>query len=435
MKWSPIWTKSHFLEYVKKINIENHAGVSLGIECILQYGTGETQTTTTLTDNQPKFKLNSSKLLSKLYIRAKYNGEIASMVDEYGPAHMNNLINNVLAKVKEACHAKSDKMHQDALWKATALLIALPESNRKLLHCIASSQLDLFTEEAMNTAVSCWQWLITAKPHLEIRFLQEMIAAWSYTVQKRMGLFSVDEEGTSPLAASEGEDLRSQAPFITPHKVWVQFISGLIEEWKYNSYEKVEMLATLIHHSLPMNVGSSNPCQSRHISAVGVRFQLLQCGLTLLQGDALPKSIAKNVLRERIYYSCLDYFCRPISCPTQPLSQLKEDITILIKFWHTMSSDKKYLKVSHVFDLDLGTTQSMSSMEMNKPDIGRMQTGWINTVPLSNSTATLSKRSTKVTKRVPDAENFVKCYLKKRNLIRELLVSFVCVLIIIIFDF
>lgn len=173
--------------------------------------------------------------------------------------------------------------------------------------------------------------------------------------------------------------------------------------------------------------------------------RLLQCGLLLLQGDILPKSLAKNVLRERIYCSCLDYFCRPLNCPTHSSTDLRDDITILFKFWHTMYSDKKYLKASHVggnffiveynfsivlylcfvLDLDLGNSTSFTSIpsnELTKPaEYNRPATGWINTVPLSSSSATLSKRSAK-SKRVPMADNFVKCYIKKRNLILELLV-------------
>lgn len=77
-----------------------------------------------------------------------------------------------------------------------------------------------------------------------------------------------------------------------------------------------------------------------------------------------------------------------------------------------------------LLDLDLGTSTTINNMqtpEMAKPgDFNRPATGWINTVPLSSSTATLSKRSTK-SKRTPTADNFVKCYMKKRNLILELL--------------
>lgn len=78
-------------------------------------------------------------------------------------------------------------------------------------------------------------------------------------------------------------------------------------------------------------------------------------------------------------------------------------------------------------DIDLASSSvplsSIHSNELAKPsDFSKSNSGWINTVPLSNSTATLSRKSAK-SRRVPMADNFVKCYLKKRNLILDLLVS------------
>lgn len=78
-------------------------------------------------------------------------------------------------------------------------------------------------------------------------------------------------------------------------------------------------------------------------------------------------------------------------------------------------------------DIDLGANSVPSSViqsnEIPKStDFSKSNSGWINTVPLSNSTATLSRKSAK-SRRVPMADNFVKSYLKKRNLILDLLVS------------
>lgn len=77
-------------------------------------------------------------------------------------------------------------------------------------------------------------------------------------------------------------------------------------------------------------------------------------------------------------------------------------------------------------DIDLGSSSVTPSLiqtnELAKPSDFKQTSGWINTVPLSNSTATLSRKSAK-SRRVPLADNFVKSYLKKRNLILDLLVS------------
>ncbi|CAH1183299.1 unnamed protein product [Phaedon cochleariae] len=425
MKWAPQWTRSHIQEYTNQIPTAGawpHTGLSMALESVLQWGPPNPYSaplSTNTLEKRPKcVKSDSSKLMSTSAMRSKYTGEVTGMLSVYDDRP--SLADLILKRVWSACKDRSDPLHRDALWQATALLISTTELNRNLLHCIAWSQVELFTVEAMRTAVDCWQWLITSKPELEVRFLQEMVSAWKYTVQKRLGLFSVSKNQTSPLAAYEGCTLEPDNPFVKPHGIWVQFICELVETLKYSSYEKVEMIASLIHNSLAMSVGSEPPSQTRCVSAIGVHFKLLSCGLSLLQGDILPKSLAKNVLRERIYCSCLDYFCKPVTCPTQ--SELRDDITTLVKFWQNLHSDKKYLKASDVGDLDLGPTgPSVHNNELAKPsDYNKATSGWINTMPLSTSTATLSRRSAK-SRKVPVADNFVKCYLKKRNLILELL--------------
>ncbi|KAK5638099.1 hypothetical protein RI129_012394 [Pyrocoelia pectoralis] len=433
MNWAPQWTPSYIEEYLNQIpwsGMWHHAGLALGIESVLQHkslnATSAVLNVNILERRPNCVKSDASKFASAINLRSKYNGEVAGMLYVLGPESRLELTEKLMLNVWSACKEKSDSIHQEALWRATAMLISNPVLSRKLLHCIASSQVELFTAKAMRTAVECWQWLVTARPDLEMRFLQDMISAWNCTVQKRLGLFSVAPAEVNPLAVHEGCKLEPNPPFVKPHGIWLQFISDMIDIAKYNSYEKVEMLATLIHRSLSMTVGSNPPSQTRDVSAVGVRFKLLACGLSLLQGDVLPKSLAKNVLRERIYCSCLDYFCRPVRCPTQEAGELRKDITTLIRFWQNMHTDKKYLKASDVGDLDLGTpgtslTVSLHTPEMARPnEFNRPTTGWINTVPLSSSTATLSKRSTK-SKHIPIADNFVKCYIKKRNLILELL--------------
>lgn len=125
----------------------------------------------------------------------------------------------------------------------------------------------------MTTAVECWLWLVTARPDLELRFLQEMVSAWNCTVQKRLGLFSTGLTEDYALNAHEGCKLEPSPPFVKPHGIWVQFISEMVETAKYSSHEKVEMLAMLIHRSLTMNVGGKPPAQTRDVSAIGVRFK------------------------------------------------------------------------------------------------------------------------------------------------------------------
>lgn len=437
MRWAAQSTRSHILEYINQIpnGIHHHTGLALAVDAALEYmGPNTTSASLSMStlEKRPRCVKTDSKLIPLLNLRSKYAGEVTGILDFtaiHDSQERDDIIEGFINDVWEACKLKDDEKHQGALWRATALLVKMPVLNRKLLQCIASSQVEIFTTKAMTTAVECWQWLLTARPDIELRFIQEMCSAWNCSIQKKLGLFSYDDEEDSPLACYEGCQLEPRGPFVRPHGIWVQFITELVDTSRYSSAEKVEMLAALLHRSLDMTVGTQRPCQTRHVAAVGVRFKLLACALSLLQGDVLPKGLAKNVLRERIYLNCLDYFCQPQKCPTQSGDQLREDISTLTKFWQNMHSDRKYLKESIVGDFDVYRPQlplspSVQQTELTRAgEFTRPASGWINTVPLAtSSTNTLSKRSAKTTaKRPQDTEVFVRSYMKKRNLILELL--------------
>lgn len=229
MKWAPEWTTSHIQEYTKQVpesNIWHHAGLSLASESIMQFSPFNEQSASlsiNTLEKRPKCVKNDlSKVISVLNMRSKYMGEVAGMLKVYTEDGRKKLIEKILDSIGEACKERSNALFRESLWRATALQISKPELNRMLLHKIAWApvkfsdcfywtridlgvfQVDLFTVEAMSTAVECWKWLITACPHIELRFLQEMIAAWNHAVYKKLGLFSVVEPETSPLAVHEG---------------------------------------------------------------------------------------------------------------------------------------------------------------------------------------------------------------------------------------
>ncbi|RVE42389.1 hypothetical protein evm_012967 [Chilo suppressalis] len=459
MKWAPQSTRSHLQEYLNQVpnsTLWHHCGLALATGALLG-AAGLNRMSAPL----PQSALNkrpscvtqdSAALLAVVSQRSRYAGEVAGAVyaEGGGEAALWRVGSRLQTSLREACAAGSETSHRASLWRATALLVharqhpahahAAPTA-RALLHSVAWSQVELFTEDAVSTAVECWQWLITSRPDLELRLLQEIFAAWLCTVDRKMGLFSKQIEEISPLAAYEGAKLEPRPPFVAPHAVWVRFLCEVAETAKYNSLEKVEMLASLLHRSLPVTVGDTRDHINRHVEAVGVRFRLLSCGLSLLQGDILPRSIARNILRERVYSACLDYFCRGLQCPAKNCNALREDIISLIKFWQLMHSDKKYLKSSDMggeYEL-MGPSSQQSIYTANSPtdnrssvnssDIGsRQTTGWINTVPMSTTTLSsgagsiAGKRSNRSVK--PPAkpqDTFVKDYVRKRNLILELM--------------
>lgn len=153
--------------------------------------------------------------------------------------------------------------------------------------------------------------------------------------------------------------------------------------------------------------------------------------MSLLQGNTIPKSLARNILRERIYSNALDYFCGPQQNPSQTRDALYEDIIILLKFWQTMRSEKKHLVATEMDSFEINQTAhtlsvtktSLDSVSLAGSEVARSTStgtgGWYNTIP--HSTSTLSKRSNR-SKRLPySKDTYDKDYMKKRNLILELL--------------
>ncbi|CAK1590125.1 unnamed protein product [Parnassius mnemosyne] len=458
MKWAPQSTRSHLQEYLNQVpnsTLWHHCGLALATGALLGAAGLNRMSAplprAALDKRPPCVTHDSAALLAVVSQRSRFAGEVSGAVyaEGGGEAAIWRVGAKLHAALREACASGSETAHRAALWRATALLVHARHHTtahvhtaptaRALLHSVAWSQVEIFTEDAVTTAVECWQWLTTARPDLELRLLQEIFAAWQCTVDRKMGLFSKQHEEISPLAAYEGYKLEPRPPFVAPHAVWVRYLCEVADTAKYNSLEKVEMLASLLHRSLPITVGDVRDHINRHVDAAGVRFKLLSCGLSLLQGDILPRSLARNILRERVYSVCLDYFCRGLQCPSKSAGALREDIMSLIKFWQLMHSDKKYLKSSDIgeFDNHPSSQQSIytsnsptdNRSSMNSSDIGsRQTTGWINTVPMSTTTLSsgagsiAGKRSNRSVKPlIKPQDTFVKDYVRKRNLILELM--------------
>lgn len=432
MKWAPNYTRSHLQQYQNQNNMVpvSHREEALAFDSVIRSWLADC-----VSNNKSRTPANcprgTSRFVSVLCLRSKYTGEISgllSVLDEEGKRGLpEKLANDIWDATKE----KNEPKYKGALWRATAYLIpAFDGQTGKLLHAIATSQVELFTEGAVETAVECWQWILTARDDLELSFIREMVTAWQITFEKKIGLFAEENEVTSPLAAYEGCKLVPKPINVKPHLIWLDLLSEMVDTAKYCNRDKVEMLCMLVHRCLPIDKNSK---QTRNVSTVGCRFKLLQCGLSLLQGNTIAKSVSRNILRERIYSHALDYFCAAPMCPSQSRDALLEDITILMTFWQTMRSEKKHLMTSEMSDYDLNaTSQNLSvtksgfapdSISMAGSDVARSSSsgtaGWYNTIP--HSTSTLSKRSIRPKRAIGHKDAYDKDYMKKRNLILELL--------------
>jgi len=476
VKWAPDTMRSHLKEYINNKGDQGstaHAGLGLATECVLSFSS-QNHNSEALTVNyqgsRPNcIKNDTSRFFSSLSQRKAYSGRVSGMMDlaeevaEAGKSGMTRLMNQLIKNVdkmadevknhpdteddlQKALQQKAlDKFH-DSIWKVTALLVHLNNDEttslvpRELWFTVAYLPVKLFRADTMVDIVECWHWILSACPDKELVFVQEMIGAWHYTRSAKLGLFSPDEQDReSPLAPTEDMKLEPKPPNTEPHDIWIKFLQERIEVAKYCSQDQIEMYTELLQKSLGIDVGNKNRkgAMSRHVSAAGTRFRLLNCGMSLLQGDVLPKSLAKHVLRQRIYACSLDFFCYDKEYPVKSGPSLKEDVQILLKFWSMMLSDKKYIKTQIVGDMESIVGEAGPGAAHNFPadirsvssEFARTPTGapghantWSNVVPLGPGTGTLTKRSASRNQRFGNNhDNLVKDYSRKRWLILSLL--------------
>ena len=443
VKWAPRTARTHLIEYITgyqdiSVDIGQHPGLSLAIESA---NINNKDSSGTLPTNIDKWLSNAgaecSEFLASVSIRSRYKGLIRGMVDlltatdDCKERDAYNKLGSLFSKqLRESCNDRDLERHRDLIYKVTALLISSPGCNRELLRVLCWGPLDYFTASTTQTIVACWDWFLAARRDLEIEFALEMVSAWNATIDRKMGLFAEEPVQSDPLAVSDGQQFEANHPPIGAHHVWLRFAIERIEAAKYSDINLVELYSDMLHRSLTMEVGRVK-APSRNMISIGCRFRLLSCGLSLIQGESLPKTISNIVLRERIYRTAIDYFCGPQVCPLQRSADLREDIISLIRFWQGLHSDRKYLKNSIQ-----PAVVSNASMQDNQPSSAdHLRVGWMNTLTLNSSILANPSRDLRnhagqqphlwqgVRKDSVNLESYAKEYSKRRNLILGLLAT------------
>ena len=84
-----------------------------------------------------------------------------------------------------------------------------------------------FSTVVVESAIECWQWLLSSRPGLQLAFMVSMANAWQETVLRKLGIFTPDQDEGDPLAVSEDHVPHPAPPYSQPHRIWIQVRSQM----------------------------------------------------------------------------------------------------------------------------------------------------------------------------------------------------------------
>ncbi|KAK5965010.1 hypothetical protein GCK32_003992 [Trichostrongylus colubriformis] len=310
MKWAPAITHSHLLEYVSTYGAPTDTSLRLAMDAVTNAGSE-----------------NTSMYLSSLHMRSMYLGEVkgvlASRAADEDETPECNLVKRLERDLEAAIVSGSRDELQNAIMLLTALFVTLKESrgayastdaatrsdvNDHILSILVHCPLRSFEESTLQLCVLSWNWLLAARTDIQNIFIAERVDVAKYSSREQLDILETMFAQSLSLVVGTGPATIAPSPALS---------TPLFE---YNVF------------------------LTRSIEAVGVRFRLLSCALSMLQGEATSARPSNNVIRQRVYASALDYFTLSPQGPTQMHAQLRADVKLLISFWQTLYADGKYIK-------------------------------------------------------------------------------------------
>eukprot|EP01116_Phalansterium_solitarium_P022214 TRINITY_DN7253_c0_g1_i2.p1 TRINITY_DN7253_c0_g1~~TRINITY_DN7253_c0_g1_i2.p1 ORF type:complete len:2046 (+),score=784.72 TRINITY_DN7253_c0_g1_i2:171-6308(+) len=300
---------------------------------------------------------HGSSFVNSVELKARYLGEVQGalgvlqgdgVTPEASSQRLAAMLCTSLRKLSQdfkATRTIEFSAFNQSLFRAVALLIS-DASAQELLHLVAWIPVLVFTPTSLQSAVTAWSWLLTARPDLSVSLMTEIASAWSWTVEERLGLFSDAVRKPSPLAvstvgpsATDGTEAAWRSD-VGPHQTWINFLAERFVVIRDTNPTELRILTRMLHKALV------NPDLLSYMPlSVCCRFRLLLLCLKVLHSDVIGDNMLETLLRERVYQAALGWFnYKPNWFDPGRREQLVDDVNQLIAFGKELAQEQVFEK-------------------------------------------------------------------------------------------
>ncbi|CAI2164532.1 12975_t:CDS:10 [Funneliformis geosporum] len=217
-------------------------------------------------------------------------------------------------RVREVPQVSMNELN-NTLYLAAGILISSPKPDEEILHYVVWIPIYMFTPESLKIATSIWTWIINERPTVEKRIMTEIANGWVWSVRQRKGLFSTALNIKDPFVnkmqyapsdkATRDKNYKLAKFLFGPHLIWLQFISGRYQAFRYRCSQLVQLYLRFFQITLDASEFISNHSLSRE-----GRLQILICALKILQSNRMEASI-EHKFRTKIFDSAFSWFSLP----------------------------------------------------------------------------------------------------------------------------
>jgi hypothetical protein len=267
-------------------------------------------------------------------------------------------------------------LFDEAMYQAAAILAFRPPGWDPLSHTTSALYADLmnalvwapvrvFKATAMQTALACWSWLVSARPDSETRMMHDMQQAWFWCISEHRGLFSTQHgapQGVEAIFASKQDE--GAARLSRAMRLWLEYLSQRLTVVEQRSLSQAQLISTMVNHAL---LNASSWCQ--HPSMWATKYKLCCLALQLLHTQGVLTNVHHElVLRARLFDALLQDFAQ---APRSPhTGELQEALDALFALHAAFLRDRPICK-----PLDQSLQNSVSVSPFNP---GRGATAVVN---------------------------------------------------------